>query len=284
MFSKKPRIGDILEIKIPAGLRYIQYTHHVIDMGALVRVLPGLFGTRPTDFAHLAGQKELYFVFYTLDYAIRNKQVEIASRQPVPEWARPYPLMRWRGDARDQNGKTIAWKIFKASDLLTIETHQRTPVIRTLTPEQEKLSVHELWPHPVMVRELTRGWTPECAEELRLRARTEATKHKMGNISSNESTEKGMRHYIYFPQKMVAERSVERLRDRGFSVEVRKGADGMNWLVLVTMFPPKSSEQMDELQNELEALAGELGGEYDGWEVAVDSPGQQIGGSSQIVQ
>lgn len=32
---------------------------------------------------------------------------------------------------------------------------------------------------------------------------------------------------------------------------------------------------MEELRDELEALATQFAGEYDGWEVAVESPGQQ---------
>jgi len=111
-------------------------------------VLPGLFSIRPTDFAELAKQRELYFIFYTLKYALRDGQAEVVSNQPVPHWAQPFPLMRWPS-AHDRKGRTVAWKLFSASTGLTLDEHQRTPVIRKLTPEQEKLSVLELWPHPV---------------------------------------------------------------------------------------------------------------------------------------
>jgi hypothetical protein len=271
MSGKKPKIGDICEIKTPAGLAYVQYTHEGRDMGQLVRVLPGLFSTRPTDFAELSQRKELYFAFYTLNYALRDHQAEVVSHQPVPEWAQPYPLMRWCG-ARDPSGKAIAWKIFSASSPLTVEEHQRTPLIHNLSPEQHRLSIHQLWPHLVMVKELARGWTPERAEELRLQDVTEGEKRKATAPPENRASEP-MKHYLYFPKKPNAEEAGERLRSRGFSVEVRKGADGENWLALATKAPPKNGEQMDELRDEMEALAAQFGGEYDGWEAAIDSLG-----------
>jgi hypothetical protein len=265
--KKKAQFGDIVEINTPAGLAYLQYTHNGGNMGELVRVLPGLFITRPTEFAELAKQKELYFVFYTLTYSLRKNLAEIVSHQPVPQWAKPHPLMRWPG-AQDQSGKTIAWKIFKASDPLTVETHQHTPLIRTLSPEQQSLSIRHLWPHPVMVRELARGWTPERAEELRIKDMAEAKASRPSQSESADVIDQPMRHYLYFPKKLDAETAGRRLRERGFSVEVRKGADGDNWLALATHGTPQNAYDVEELRDEMEALAAKLRGEYDGWEIA----------------
>ena len=271
MARTKAEIGDISEIKTPRGLAYVQYTHDSKDMGQLVRVLPGLFNTRPTDFAELAKQNELYFVFYTLNYALLDQQAEVVSHQPLPEWAQSYPLMRWCG-ARDLSGKAISWKIFSASSSLTVDEHQRTPIIRNLTPEQQKLSIRELWPHPVMVKKLTRSWTPERAEEIRLQ---DAAKGEQGTVSSipEKRVSEPMKHYLYFPKKQSAEEVGRRLRGQGFSVQVGMGAGGKDWLTLAKKAPPKTAEQMDELRDEMQALAEQFDGEYDGWEAAVDSLG-----------
>jgi hypothetical protein len=270
MPEKKPQIGDICEIRTPAGMAYVQYTHDGRDMGQLVRVLPGVFSTRPTDFAELAKQRELYFVFYTLNCALRDHQAEIVSHQPVPPWAQSCPLMRWSG-VRDPSGKAIAWKIFSASSLLTVEEHQRTPLVYNLTPDHKRLSIHQLWSHPVMVKELARGWMPERAEELRLQDLAEAETRKAGHVPENKPSEKPMKHYLYFSKRPNAEEAGEQLRSRGFSVEVRKGASGEDWLALATKAPPETGEQMDELRDEMEGLAAQFGGEYDGWEAAIDS-------------
>jgi hypothetical protein len=124
MAMKKAKIGDILEIKTPAGLAYVQYTHNGGDMGELVRVLPGLYANRPSDFESLARQKELYFIFYTLNYALRAGQIEIVSHQPVPAWAKSYPMMRHEAST-DPSGKALRWRFVPSSSPLTIEELQR---------------------------------------------------------------------------------------------------------------------------------------------------------------
>jgi hypothetical protein len=266
--KKKGKIGDICEIETPAGLAYVQYTHDNSDMGQLVRVLPGLFSVRPMDFDQFVKQKELYFIFYTLNYALRAGQTEVVSHQPVPEWAQEDPVMRWAG-ARDQSGKALAWKIIKASDGLTVEFHQRTPVIRTLTPEQERLSIDVLRGHPAMVKELARGWTPERAEVLRLQDVAQADAEKAAQPTERNTPDKPIRHYLYFPKKTMADKAGEDLGSLGFSVEIRKGAGGVSWLALATKALPETEEEAEEVSNKLEALAIKLGGEYDGCELRV---------------
>jgi hypothetical protein len=269
--AKKATIGDIVEISTPAGLGYVQYTHDAGTNGELVRVLPGLYTNRPSDFAALARQKELYFVFYIMNYALRAGQATVVSNQPVPEWAKAHPMMR-HAAAFDDFSRVIRWRIVSAASQLTPQELIRTQLLTELTPEQEKLSMREIWPHGAMVRELARRWTPERAEELRLQDIAEAEKRKTSAPPENRASEP-MKHYLYFPKKPNAEEAGERLRSRGFSVEVRKGANGEDWLALATKAPPKTGEQMDELRDEMEALAAQFDGEYDGWEAAIDSLG-----------
>src|SRR5438128_2111977 len=169
MSTTKPVIGDICEIKTPRGLGYVQYTHDGKHRGDVVRVLPGLFSIRPTDFAELAKQRELYFIFYTLKYALRDGQPENAKAVP-----------------------------------------------------------------------------------------------------QDESSEQPITHYLYFAEESNAQKAAQRLRDRGFSVEVRRSADGKNSLVLASRTPPKTGEQIADVRAEMEAIAEELEGEYDGWELSVE--------------
>lgn len=65
-------------------------------------------------------------------------------------------------------------------------------------------------------------------------------------------------------------------------MEVRKGDGGDDWLTLATKGVPGSGEQMDELRDEMEGLAAQFGGEYDGWEVALDSLGQEMTQSRRV--
>ena len=268
MAAKKIKIGDIAEIKTSAGLAYVQYTHDGKDMGEIVRVLPGLYVSRPTAFAELARQKEMYFIFYTLRYALRGGQTEIVSNQPVPDWARPVPLMR-HGGVAPAEGRRPVWRIVEALAPLTIDFLQRTPVTYDLTQEQRKLSIRVLRPHPVMVEELARGWTPERAEEFEKQDRAAARARRAGQSAAlDPPPEQGMRHYLYFPEKSSAEKAALWFRSQKFIVDVRKGADGKSWLALVKHAPLPTIEDRDKLRDELEALAAQLNGEYDGWELA----------------
>jgi len=266
---QKPRIGDVVEIRTPAGLRYVQYTHDGGTSGQLVRVLPGLFANRPEAFSDLAQQREQYFVFYTLDYALRaDDGAEVVSNQPIPDWARPYPMMR-HSAATDETGRTIRWRIISAASRLTPEELQRAPILTDLTTEQEGMSIRETWPHRVLARELARGWTPERAEHFRLKDNAEEHKQKAVHASTAAAKNQRMSHYLYFPDKANAEKAAQWFRSQGFSVETKLGADGENWLTLVKQPQPPDAAEMEKVREEMEALASQLHGEYDGWELAI---------------
>ena len=268
---KKAKIGDVFEIKTPAGLAYVQYTHDHPSLGQLVRVLPGLYPTRPVV-PKLTQDKELYFVFYILNYSLRDGLVQSVSNEPVPEWARPFPIMR-KSTGEDREGRTLGWLIGDGSKQSTLEQMKQLIYVQELTPEQRKLSMGgELWPHPVIVKKLAQGWTPENDEELRLQAvaKAKATKTAESSETAGELSAKFLDHYLYFPKKSDAEEAAMRLRGKGWTVEVKKGADGESWLALARQ-PAPIDQDIEEIRGELEELAQQLHGEYDGWEAGVQS-------------
>lgn len=266
MEARKPKVGDVAEIRTPEGLAYVQCTHDGKGKGELVRVLPGLYNSRP-DLDPLVLKRELYFIFYTLKYAVRDKQSEIVCNLPVPEWATPEPLMR-HASGRTSEGKITGWRIIPALSPLTIDFLKRTPVTRELTHEQKRLSIHVVRPHPSMVKELARGWTPERADDLEDQDR-EVARARRAPQHLTSATDEVLSHYLYFPMQTDAESAGEQLRARGYRVEVRKSADGENWLVLAKGLQPRAKEETEKLRNDMESLAIEHSGEYDGWEAAV---------------
>jgi hypothetical protein len=188
MNAMKPKVGDVAEIKTPQGLAYVQYTYDGKGDGEIVRVLPELYNSRP-NLEALVLQRELYFIFYTLEYAMRKRQVEIVCNLPVPEWDRSEPLMR-HASGRTREGNVTGWRIVPALNPLTVDFLIRTPVIRELTQEQMGLSIRQIWPHPVMVKELARGWTPECAGSLEDQDRA-ASRARRADQQSGPATEGG---------------------------------------------------------------------------------------------
>ncbi len=270
MVSRILKIGDIAEIKTPRGLAYIQYTHASEHAGELIRVLPGLYTSRPASFFELASQKELYFIFYPLTYALRAKQTEIVSNQPVPEWARNEPIMR-QPVGTEPEGKTSSWKLVPALQPLTVEFLRETPVIHELSPEQRKLSILIVRGHASMVKEIARGWTPDRAESFGDKDRAQARANRASQPIASHPVNPTMRHYFYFSSRTNAEGAGSRLRESGYSVEVRESKTGTNWLALATADSSTIGGEIEQLRASFEALASQFSGEYDGWEVATNS-------------
>jgi hypothetical protein len=76
-------------------------------------------------------------------------------------------------------------------------------------------------------------------------------------------------HYLYFPRQEAAAATTAELRGDGFATEERRGADGINWLVLARHQIVPSEEAIARVRDVMEALARRFGGEYDGWEAEV---------------
>ena len=140
--------------------------------------------------------------------------------------------------------------------------------VTDLTLEQKKLSIAMLRPHQVMVKELARGWTPERAEEFRRLDSLEAQARKKAGQCLGQPKREFLDHYLYFPKKSDAQKAAARLHGKGWTVEVKKGADGEDWLTLAKQ-PAPIEEDIEEIREELERLADDLGGEYDGWGAAI---------------
>ncbi len=73
-----------------------------------------------------------------------------------------------------------------------------------------------------------------------------------------------LEHFFYFPEVRGAETAAERLRTKGWTARVSWIKDDKEWLVLATD-PAPNDEVLEALYYQLEALAEELGGKYDGW-------------------
>ena len=78
-----------------------------------------------------------------------------------------------------------------------------------------------------------------------------------------------MLHYLYLPSKSAAEKAAVRLRAQRFTTEERRGADGVNWLVLAKHQVVPSESVMAAARQIMEGLTAPLNGEYDGWEAEV---------------
>lgn len=254
MASKKPRFGDIIEITTPKGLAYLQYTAKDALYGDLVRILPGLFQTRPSSFEKLVGGKELYFTFYPVTAPILREVLTIVSNEEIPRWAQGIPIMRKAG-GRTNQGKVRNWWIVEGDQSFKVDT---------LTPEQENLSVMGIWTHPLLVHRLVEGWLPKDAGKGRPPGARQRTSRETGN---DEPLTQRVEHYLYFSRRDTGEKAAAKIRPMNHKVEVLP-ADENLWVVLVHQRAEDKSE-ISATKDALEALAEELKGDYDGFEIGV---------------
>jgi hypothetical protein len=79
-------------------------------------------------------------------------------------------------------------------------------------------------------------------------------------------------HYFYFPEASAAADVARSLREQGFDVEERLGADDVNWLVLAKTQAVPEETTIDAMSSYFERIARETGGKYDGWLIEVAPP------------
>ncbi len=92
---------------------------------------------------------------------------------------------------------------------------------------------------------------------------------ELKKAGSNMSKPHLIEFYLYFPSKEAASKVAQTLRDEGYEAQVSLGADNINWLCFATKSIVPTQEALSATGKHLEALAQQLGGEYDGWGTAI---------------
>ncbi|KFE66802.1 hypothetical protein DB31_9016 [Hyalangium minutum] len=157
-----------------------------------------------------------------------------------------------------------------------LEGAKETLIKRELSPEEKRLSRASMWNHEYLVQRLAEQWRPEHEHEPRPPAPVTSTPPEPSGqaeappTASSATTPLRMSHYLYFPLTKDGKAVAAELRRRGFEIESRKGADGVNWLVLVHHTLSSSEDEAAlTVRDELERLAQQHSGEYDGSETAL---------------
>jgi regulator of ribonuclease activity B len=79
-----------------------------------------------------------------------------------------------------------------------------------------------------------------------------------------------VRYYLYLPTEEAANDVADRVADGNRAIEVSPAATGSDWLVLITEVAIVDEATMAARRDEFESAVADAGGEYDGWEAAVD--------------
>jgi hypothetical protein len=145
------RVGDVAEIVTPNGLAYVQMTHRNRLFGALIRSLPGFFGSRPSSLPELVAGPSAFLVFYPLGAALTRKIVTLVEKMDVPGHARAFPLFR-SGTPDLTTKKVNNWWFWNGEESWPVGA---------LTAEQRKMPIRMIVNHDALITMLTSGWTPE---------------------------------------------------------------------------------------------------------------------------
>ena len=148
--SKKTNFGDIIEIPTKNGLAYAQYTHRNEEYGALIRILDGVFQSRPRDFTDLVKRKHRFVTFFPLSAAVNRKIFEVVAHAEIPEEAITFPIFRSGTPLKD--GKVHTWWLWDGD---------KSWQIGNLTEKQRKLPIEGIINDTALISRIESGWTPE---------------------------------------------------------------------------------------------------------------------------
>jgi hypothetical protein len=257
---KRARPGDLLEVRTPRGLAYIQFTYSSRKpYREVIRILPGFFAARPSDFTELVNSPRAYFAFYPAGVAASQGLVEVVAEHSLPP-ERDFPVVYRRAGASNREGKVLAWLICDG----TKET-----LVRELSEEQRHLPIYAIWNHEALIHYLTTEWRPE--QDIGLPPESRGPAAPLEETREEASTDKPrhVRHYLYFATARVGKAVAAQVATQGYEVTSRESADGKNWLVLAEHHVRDAGQEFDSAREALERLAREHSGQYDGYEIEV---------------
>jgi len=150
----RPKLGDIVEIPVPGrGFSYAQYVNHHRNppgLGALLRILPGLFKKRPADVFDLISRDELYYVFFPLGASCHRGYVRIVCNAPIPNHLKDkWPLFKGCNMDPDTGEKT--WFLWDGN---------KSRMIGNLGRKYLNLSIDETVNLAELENRLRSGWLP----------------------------------------------------------------------------------------------------------------------------
>ena len=148
----RPRIGDVVEIKVKKGFAYAQLTHKHPRFGHLIRILPGVYPRRPVHLSDLVAAPHMFQTFYFLGSACTQRLVAIVDQFPIPDAATPFPTFR-RGIENPTTGKV--------GDTWWLWDGMREWKVGVIDDVQRSYPILEIINHPLLVDRIEEQWRAE---------------------------------------------------------------------------------------------------------------------------
>jgi len=255
------RPGSILEIALGDKLVYVHYVGRDSRGVDGVIVLPTKFDGRPvfTPGMFTPG----YFVLYPARETVRLGLATVVGKLPPP----PMPT-RFR---RKPGGPRSPW-IITAED--------GSEYLRdVLSAEELLLPIEDIWNHALLLEEIEGGYRPELDGAPGQSDPELPEGNSQDDLPLNDvegiSLEGTKSHFLYFAKRRAAAAATTALRGRGFICQEERVPDDKSWLVRAREpeSPPADDADLSEV---VEAIATAHGGEYDGWEIALEDDDRPV--------
>ena len=137
--------GEILEVPVGDRFGYVQFLGEHREYGDAILVNPTLHARQahfPTGFFSKG-----YVTFYPAGNSVSRKLVEVVAQASPPSLPK-----RFRRPKAERDGAVDSW---------VIEGGWRNVVKQTLTDEERKLPIADVWQHEFLRERIAKGWTPE---------------------------------------------------------------------------------------------------------------------------
>lgn len=253
------KVGDVFEFDTPCGHAYFQVALDHPKYKTLIRVLPGLFETRP-DIHGLVAGSDRFKAFYPAASALRQGLIRSRGRFAVPERDSVFPLMKWPIGGE---GHRYGWAIWDGRR----ELERRV----ALTEEQKGYAEPGIWNHALLVDNVASDWSWRDTAEpppWRRPVRPQGCDEPFSDELEDDPDAPFTRHFLYFDDPAAARNAERAVREKmGIArAEVLAADESGQTLLLVRH---ASTVDPEGLRQDFESLARVHGGEYDGWEAPV---------------
>ena len=243
--TARPAPGDLLEIAVPGGRGIVQYVGEHHGLGGTIWVVPRILppGSEVTP----ALMDQGYYIFFPVRPAVQKGLARIVGRADLGE--RSVPTDGRRPGAIDASGAILTW---------IVSEDGKDRVVERLSDAERALPIEEIWNLEMLAGRIAEGWHPD---------REDTTPALHGDSADSQGgEERALVHYLYFPTRERASTAREEIALLGFTVELRPGALGPDWLVKATSQDGTVIQDPASQSETLRDIATRAGGEYDGWE------------------
>jgi regulator of RNase E activity RraB len=224
----------------------------------------------------LVAGRERFWTFIPLKEAVRAGDLEIVGHEEIPEHADAFPVLREAG-AITPGGEVLNWSLWDG---------KRRWRIPRLTPEYEKLSIASLWDLWLLRQRIASDWSPK--DGLGDHVGVESAQENVPFINGSASASDGavltelervgadlnvahpVEHLLIFGNKSASDRAGKVLQERGYAVGNAISTEEGQWILTAERPLVLGEDSIASARAELEAIARQFEGEYDGWQAGVD--------------